>query len=210
MRVNALAAALVLILSLLLFASTARSSDILMLEPIDASRAQLILQDSVAKSNSRWYQFQAGGSIYDARRETLVGRWSPGFQFGRRFENTGVFLNIELDQTFDLTQDIRRLDVLHFGAGLEVLHFLGRVRSTISVGAAVLRTDTDIDSKGKTGWYIDFRPAALRWAWGRFGTIEIAPLALDVSVPVSKGIPLVLFSYFTVFSVEWAEQIGAK
>lgn len=176
------------------------------LPPVDPARVHLIMLDSVARSHSYWYQAHLGGAIYDARRETIVGRLSPGLQIGRRFAKLGYFINFEIDQTFDLSQEVKKLEVLHLGVGVEVLQFLGHVRSSISIGPAFLRSHTDIDSRGKTGWYIDARPASLRWAWGKQGVVEFTPLSLDVSVPVTKGLPLVLFSYFTVLSLEWAKD----
>lgn len=164
--------------------------------------------ERISRSNTLWYQFQLGGSIYDARRESIVARWSPGVQVGRRYVRYGYFLNVEMDQTFDLTQEVRKIDVFHIGVGVDLIQFLGHVRSSVSVGIAILKTHTDIDSKGKTGWYVDLRPSALRWSWGPRAVIEFTPLSLDVSVPVTKGIPLVLFSYFTLVSLEWVEEVG--
>ena len=163
--------------------------------------------DDVTRSNSRWYQLSVGGSIYDIRRETIVARWSPGFQVGRRFENAGYFLTLEFDQSFDFTQEVKRLDVFHLGLGVELLFFLGHVRSSLAAGASFLRSDTDIDEKGKTGWFLDLRPTSLRWAWGKKAAIEFTPLSVDATVPVTKGIPLVLVSYFTLLTVEYAEEV---
>jgi hypothetical protein len=160
-------------------------------------------------SDSAWYQFQVGGSIYDAGRDVIAGRWSPGFQLGWRFKNTGSFINIELDQSFDLTQELTHLDVIHLGAGVEVLHFAGRARSSISAGAALLRSETDIDSRGSTGWYLDLRPTSLRWKWG-MSVVELTPLSLDISIPAARGIPLILFGYFTIVSLEWTVQPGMR
>lgn len=185
-------------------------------EPIRAASAEtllyskfnLLLLEPLQRSRSYWLQIGVGGTLYDARREVLMGRWSSGVQIGRRRERWGYFLNVALDRSYDLTQETRVLDVVHVGPGVEGLQYLGHVRSSLSMGIAFLRSDTEIDNRGKTGWYVDLRPASLRWGWGRRGVIEFTPLAMNVSVPVTKGIPLVLFSYMTVFAVEWADEGG--
>lgn len=170
----------------------------------DESVLNLLTIDDIARTNSYWAQGGVGVTAYDARRNTWSPRWSPGVQIGRRFNRFGGFINIALDQTFDLTQEVKRLDVIHLGLGVDAVALYGRVRSSFSSGLALLNSDTDIDSRGKVGWYFDLRPISFRWGTGGCNAIELTPLALNVSVPVTRGIPLILVGYMTMLSFEIA------
>lgn len=172
----------------------------------DETVLHLLTNKDIAYPEAWWIQAQIGASFYDARRDILVGRWSPGFQVGKRHNRFGYFLNVQLDQSFDFTQEVKRLDVIHIGPGVESLALLGKVRSSLTGGLAILANDTDIDDRGKVGWYVDFRPIAFRWDVGHKRVIELSPLSVNLSVPVTEGIPLILFSYFTTVSMEWAGE----
>jgi peroxiredoxin len=172
----------------------------------DESVLRLLTVDDVAQTNSYWMQGNIGLTAYDARRNIWSPRWSPGLQFGRRYNRFGVFANLALDQTFDLTQEVKRLDVIHVGLGVESLALYGRVRTSLSAGFAILNSDTDIESRGKIGWYFDLRPISLRWGAGGHSAFELTPLGLNVSVPVTRGIPLILVGYMTTLSFEWASE----
>lgn len=173
----------------------------------DDSVLNLLTVDDLSHTNSLWMSGFVGVTAYDARRNAWSPRWSPGFQFGRRFNRVGIFLNAALDQTFDLTQEVKRLDVIHLGIGLESLAMYGRVRTSLSTGLAILNSDTDIDSRGKIGWYVDLRPIGFRWRGGQRGAFEITPLALNISVPVTRGIPLILVGYMTMLTYEFATPV---
>ena len=172
----------------------------------DYGLMQLITDDDIARPNSYWIQFGVGGSFYDARRNELVGRWSPGVQVGRRFGRAGIFLNLELDQSFDLNQEVKKLNVIHIGPGFEALLLLGRIRTSVSAGLALLASDTDVEEGWNKGWSVDIRPLSVRWGVGNQGTVEFTPLSVDASVPVTSGIPLILFSYMTLLSFECAQE----
>jgi hypothetical protein len=163
-----------------------------------------ILLDAVSNEDAPWLQLHAGGSVYDTSRNVVVGRWSPGLLGGYRFSRLGYFAMVELDQVFDFTEDTQRLDMLNVGAGVELLNFLGHVRTSIAVGASILLSDTAIDEAGEVGWFVDVRPAALRWALSDRFALEFTPLTLDVAVPVIEGIPLTVFTYQTLVGVEWS------
>lgn len=167
-------------------------------------RTNTIRLDSVVREDRPWLQLGVAGALYDARRDVIVGRWSPGVQGGWRFTHFGLFGTVELDQTFDFTTDTDRLDLLNVGVGVEVLQFVGHVRSSVAAGASILLADTLIDEAGETGWFVDLRPAAIRWGLGDAFAVELTPFAFDVVAPVTEGLPLVVLSYTTVLAVEWA------
>jgi hypothetical protein len=176
------------------------------LRPFTPHRADTILLESVVRPEAWWIQAALGGAVYDARRSVVIGRVSPGLQAGRRFNFWGVFVTAELDHVFDFTFDTRRLDVLNLGVGGEFLNFMGHVRSTLAAGASVLLSRTSIDEPGEVGWFVDFRPGALRWGIGDAWAFELSPLSVDVIVPVTEGIPLIVLSFMTTLSVEWSVQ----
>lgn len=168
-------------------------------------RADLILLDDVSRANRWFLQGHLGTGFFDARREEFVARVVGQVVGGRRFGVWGVYGSFEWDSTFDFTLDIDRLDLVNLGVGLEVLNFLGHVRSSFTVGTTILASDTVIDEAGEAGWFFDLRPGALRWALSKEDwVIEFAPIGLDVMVPVTQGIPLVVWSYTTTVGVEWS------
>ena len=174
--------------------------------PFSEQRADSILLDSVVRESAPFVQFHLAGALYDARRDAFIGRFSPSVIGGYRFTFWGLYVIAELDQTFDFTLETERLDLANIGAGFEFLNFLGHVRSSLSVGTSILLTDTAIDKAGEAGWFIDFRPGALRWGLGDTFVIEVTPIALDVVAPVIEGIPLVVLSYTTLVGIEWSAR----
>jgi hypothetical protein len=169
-------------------------------------RKSLILLDSVMQESGWWAQVDLAVSIYDARRDVIIARSSPGMTAGYRFSRYGFFGAVQLDQSFDFTLDIERLDVVNVGAGFEYLNFLGHVRTSLMVGTSILASDTLIDEAGEMGWFLELRPGALRWAINKNFTFELSPIALDIIAPITSGIPLVVYSYSTVFAVEWSPR----
>ena len=175
----------------------------LLFPPPDETILDLLTNEDIANADRWWMQAGVGGTIYEARQGTLLPRWSPMLQFGRRFGRVGVFGQLAFDQSFDFTQELKTLNVYHVGIGVERLALYGRIRASLSVGAAILGTATDFDEPGTIGWFVDARPISIRFPV--FGThiAELTPLSIAISVPVARGIPLILFSYFTVLSMEF-------
>jgi hypothetical protein len=173
---------------------------------LSEQRKSLILLDSVMHENGWWAQVDLAASIYDPRRDVIIARSSPGVMVGYRFSRYGFFGAVQLDQSFDFTLDIERLDVVNIGAGFEYLSFLGHVRTSLMTGTSILASDTLIDKAGETGWFFELRPGALRWAINKDFTFEFSPIALDIIAPITSGIPLVVYSYSTIFAVEWSPK----
>lgn len=169
-------------------------------------RADSILLDSVVHEDAWWVQNGLMASIYDPRRDLVAARWSVGTSIGRRFSRWGFFGLAEFDQTLDFTLDTQFLSVLNVGFGAEYLNFLGHVRTSLAVGTSILLSDTAIDEAGESGWFIDLRPAGLRWAIADDFVLEFVPVSLDIITPVPAGIPLIVFSYGTLITIEWTSQ----
>lgn len=91
---------------------------------------------------------------------------------------------------------------LHAGVEGEVLSAGGRIRSRLGGGLAVLLEGTALDEAGEVGFYIDLRPAGVRWALGDV-VIGLDPLTLFATVPDAGGIPLVDVQYRVCVSAEF-------
>lgn len=178
----------------------------LLFQPADTSVLDLLVHPDIANQN-RWFNgVEVGASLIEARQEILLPSWQPGFQVGRRFGRTGVFFHFEYNESFDFTQEVKKLEVYHLGVGVDHLFLYGRVRTALSTGLAILGTQTDFDEKGTKGWFLDARPLSVRFdAFGK-GVFEVTPLGLNVSIPVARGIPLILLSYYTTVSLEFGAE----
>lgn len=171
---------------------------------ITALRIDAIAKQEVERGRRPYVMLDLGAAAFDARRDQLISRWSSALTAGYRDARWGFFGMVEFDQTYDFTFDVDRVDVLNLGVGVELMSFLGHVRSAVAVGGSILLSDTSIDEAGEHGVFLDFRPAALRWPIGDQFVFEFSPLTFDVAVPVARELPLIITSYNTVLAIEWA------
>lgn len=127
-----------------------------------------------------------------------------GAHGARRWGRWGAGLGVEgtLWRTDDAGGRDDWLAALHVGVEGEVLSGGGRVRSRLGGGLAVLLEGTELDGAGATGFYIDLRPAGVRWAVGET-VIGLDPLTLFMTLPDAGGIPLVDVQYRFCVSVEF-------
>lgn len=173
-------------------------------EVVEKKREQIQRLIPVLRPNAPWAQVELGGSFYDTRREVISPRVNVSLLGGYRFENIGVFSLVELDHNWDFTQETDTLTLLNTGVGVEGLYVLGRARTSAIAGLSVLLEETDLDKAGTLGWFVDIRPVSIRWAIGDRAAVELTPIGLDLTVPVTDGIPLVLVSFMTRLGVEWS------
>ncbi len=180
-----------------------RESVGLLFKSPDSSILDLLVHEDISNHDRWFYSLEAGGSLLEARQEIFLPRWQPGLQVGRRFGRTGAFFTFQFNQSFDFTQEVKKLEVYHLGFGLDHVFLYGRVRTSAAAGLAILGTQTDFDNKGTRGWFLDVRPLSVRFSGLRNQTLELTPLSMNLSIPVARGIPLILFSYFTTLSMEF-------
>lgn len=173
-------------------------------EVVEEKRKQIQRLVPVLRPHAPWAQVELGGSFYDTRREVISPRVNAGVSGGYRFENLGLFTMVELDHNWDFTQETDTLTLLNAGLGGELLYVLGHARTSAVVGLSVLLEDTDLDGAGTVGWFLDVRPVSIRWAIGEKAAFELTPVGLDLTVPVTDGIPLVLVSFMTRVGFEWS------
>ena len=173
-------------------------------EVVEEEREQMQRLVPVLRPHAPWAQIELGGSFYDTRREVISPRLNAGVSGGYRFENLGLFTTVELDHNWDFTQETDTLTLLNAGVGGELLYVLGHARTSAVVGVSVLLDDTDLDEAGTVGWFVDMRPVSIRWAIGEKAAFELTPVGIDLTVPVTDGIPLVLVSFMTRVGIEWS------
>jgi len=95
-----------------------------------------------------------------------------------------------------------RIQTLDVGVGVGGTFFDGRVRAELSGGASILLTQSQLDEPGTTGFFLDARPAGIRWRMGGNIIVSLYPLTFAFVAPVTRGIPLVYISYRTAVVCE--------
>jgi hypothetical protein len=173
-------------------------------EVVEEKRKDIQRLVPVLRPNAPWAQMEIGGGFYDTRREVISPRLNLGVLGGYRFESVGLLADVELDRNWDFTQETETLTLLNAGVGVELLYVLGHARSSAIFGTSVLLNSTDLDDAGTVGWFLDVRPVSIRWAIGSKAAVELTPIGLDLTVPVTGGIPLVLVSFMTRVGFEWS------
>jgi hypothetical protein len=102
----------------------------------------------------------------------------------------------------DRGSDRLRIQTLDVGVGVGGTYFDGRARSELTAGASILLTRSQLDEAGTTGFFVDARPAGVRWRVGERLTASLYPLTFAFVAPVTRGIPLVYMSYRTAVTCE--------
>ena len=102
----------------------------------------------------------------------------------------------------DEGSDRLRIQTLDVGLGVGGTFFDGRARAELTAGASILLTRSQLDEPGTAGFFIDARPAGIRWRVGDHMIASLYPLTFAFVAPVTKGIPLVYVSYRTAVVCE--------
>jgi hypothetical protein len=102
----------------------------------------------------------------------------------------------------DEGSDRLRIQTLDVGLGVGGTFFDGRARAELTAGASILLTQSQLDGPGTAGFFIDARPAGIRWRVGDHLIASLYPLTFAFVAPVTKGIPLVYVSYRTAVVCE--------
>jgi hypothetical protein len=158
------------------------------------------------RSHAPFVHVEFAGGLFDIHREVVSPRILAAVAGGYRFESFGLLGMAEFDHSWDFSQVTATLSMLKAGVGAEYLYVLGHARTSAIAGLTVLVDETALDDSGTVGWFVDVRPVSIRWGFGDEATLELTPVGLDVSVPVTGGIPLVLVSFLTRIGFEWSIQ----
>lgn len=88
-------------------------------------------------------------------------------------------------------------------AGIEHPYFGDRMRFLFDAGLSLMLRDTRLDDRGRVGTLASFRPVGIRVPFGDRRALVIDPLSFTLLLPDLTGIPLLLFQFRTVISVEF-------
>lgn len=133
------------------------------------------------------------------------GGYGVGARGGFRIGQWGGFMELQyVGWTGFGSSEREHQASLNFGLGAEVLYFDRRVRTALSVGAAILATKAVPDPVGTFGLYVDLIPASYVLKPTSYLNIVLTPLSLFVNMPSLGGIPLVTIQYRTVIAVEFS------
>ena len=136
-------------------------------------------------------------------RRPRAGGFSLALRGGYRWETFGGFLLAELigwegtyvgEEHFELAADV--------GIGGEMVYWDRRIRTALIAGTSVLLRENPIDPAGEVGFFVDLRPAGLRFAVGDTFSVILEPVTLTMILPVLSGIPMIVIQYRTVVSFE--------
>ncbi len=123
---------------------------------------------------------------------------------GYRFTDLALFGMVEPNfwRSPTLDDDEELVMAVNMGVGGEVLSLHGFVRTSLAFGPSVFAIPTEIDEGGEVGFFLDFRPAGLRWSLAERYILGFDPLSFAVVMPVLTGIPLVEIQYRTSIYLE--------
>ena len=153
-----------------------------------------------------YIQAEGHGSFFSdvGDRSVIQNTFGYGFQAGHRWGTWRLFIRAEhnLWLASEFSRDLN-LGALNLGVGVEHLYFDERVRAMLAIGPSVLLFNTEIDQAGSTGFFVDVRPAGLRWPLADGLIVQWDPLTLTIVAPVLTGIPLVMLEYRTAIAIEF-------
>ena len=118
----------------------------------------------------------------------------------RLFEISGqIEHNLWLDS--DMGED-STLGTLNMGLGLGLVYFDEHLRSTLTLGISTMLFDGRMDDAGTTGFFLDMRPAGIRWRLNDRLWLELHPLALQIEIPSVARVPIANISFRTIIALE--------
>jgi hypothetical protein len=129
-----------------------------------------------------------------------------GLKGGYRINGWGIFGQVGYNTWVSLVEgETSSPSALNVGLGTEVLFFEGRARFSLASGPSIYLTDSSGEA-GEVGFFIDLRPVGFRFPIADSWTIGVDPLAFNFVVPVLTNIPLVVFKYISVISLEYTDM----
>ncbi len=136
-------------------------------------------------------------------RSTLAPSFGYALKGGYRWGRWGAFLQFEqnLWVATELDKEVVQ-GAFNIGVGGEVSYFKGRARTSLAVGPSILAFNTQLDSAGGVGMFLDLRPIGIKWDVKKHFRLGLDPLSFAMVAPVLDGIPLVQIQYRTTFWME--------
>ncbi len=161
----------------------------------------------VGKPTGPFAQFELHFStLNDApERSFLNGAFGWDLRAGYRYQGWGAFAFVEHDLWLASEMGMNVVNgVFNYGAGLDLIHGGGYVRTSLAFGLSTLVYDTALDKAGTTGVFADVHPLGLRYAVHRRVVVGFDPLTFTLVAPQLSGIPLVRIEYRTALYAEAA------
>jgi hypothetical protein len=122
---------------------------------------------------------------------------------GYRFGRWGFFAQVGYNSWVSLeTEEATSPSATNIGLGAEVLFFEGRARTSLALGPSIYNTDASGEA-GEVGFFIDLRPVGFRFPIGDSWSIGFDPIAFNFNAPVLSKIPLLVFKYVSIVSLEY-------
>ncbi len=131
----------------------------------------------------------------------------PSFGFaargGYRFEPVSILIHAERNYWVSSEVDFGVLPgVLNVGAGAEILFADDRLRSSLVIGASILRFDAALDESGTTGFFLDVRPVGVRFGTGPYIHLVFDPIVVSSINPALGDPGIHVIQFRTVLGVE--------
>jgi hypothetical protein len=122
---------------------------------------------------------------------------------GYRFGRWGFFALVGYNSWVSLESDeATSPSATNIGLGADVLFFEGRARTSLALGPSIYNTDASGEA-GEVGFFIDLRPVGFRFPIADSWSIGFDPIAFNFNAPVLSKIPLLVFKYVSIVSLEY-------
>jgi hypothetical protein len=122
---------------------------------------------------------------------------------GYRLGRWGIFAQVGYNSWISLeTEEATSPSATNLGLGADVLFFEGRARTSLALGPSIYNTNATGEA-GELGFFIDLRPVGFRFPICDNWSIGFDPIAFNFNAPVLSKIPLLVFKYVSIVSVEY-------
>jgi len=171
------------------------------LAPVGASARDVALKDG----QSVYLQLEAFGSVLNdaVGGSNITISAGYGGRAGWRHGMIGFFAEFSRDHwlTTEMGTDLTQ-GVLDLGAGAEMLFARGRLKVSVAGGSSTLLFDTAFHDRGTTGFYVDLRPASLRFQPEPRLVIELTPIGFTLLSPAVGELAIRRIEYRTTLALE--------
>ena len=171
------------------------------LAPVGASARDVALKDG----QSVYLQLEAFGSVLNdaVGGSNITISAGYGGRAGWRRGMIGFYAEFSRDHWL-LTEVETELEqgVLDLGVGAEMLFAKRRLRVSAAGGSSTLLFDTAFHDKGTTGFYIDLRPASLRFFPLPWLVVELTPIGFTLVSPTTGELAIRRIEYRTTLTLE--------
>ena len=160
---------------------------------------------TLRENQSAYLQLEAFGSLLNdaVGGSNLTASAGYAGRAGWRHGTVGFFAEFSRDHWL-VTEVGTELEqgVLGLGVGAEMLFAERRLRVSAAGGSSTLLFDTAFHGRGTTGFYIDLRPASLRFSPAPWLIVELSPIGFTLLSPASGELAIRRIEYRTTLTLE--------